>query len=278
MRREEVHRSAISAATSAVIHIVVLAILATTSIRIGLQDQSAIPLVIRNPAPPPPPPGGGAGTGSGATAVAAPNVPPEQPKSLEQPKPVEQPRPVEQPKPAERPKIAAKPKPIVQTKRSQPTPAAPSAPEAAIAAAGAGSGQGSGIAGGGEGGGVAGGVLGGVLGGQVGGKIGGRLGGTGDDVWSADEVAVPPKLVEQVRPLYPAVARARGEEGVVIVQAVIDRSGRVEPAELRVVESHPPFDDAAVTAFRQWKYQPGRNDSGQAVRVRIRQGINFHFR
>ena len=272
MRREEVHRSAISAATSAVIHIVVLAILATTSIRIGMQDPSAIPLVIRNPAPPPPPPGGGAGTGSGATAVGAPNVSPEQPKSFEQPKPVEQ------PKPAERPKIAAKPKSIVQTKRSQPTPAAPSAPEAAIAAAGAGSGQGSGIAGGGEGGGVAGGVLGGVLGGQVGGKIGGRLGGTGDDVWSADEVAVPPKLVEQVRPLYPAVARARGEEGVVIVQAVIDRSGRVEPAELRVVESHPPFDDAAVTAFRQWKYQPGRNDSGQAVRVRIRQGINFHFR
>jgi protein TonB len=265
-------RSAISAATSTVIHIVVLAVLATTTIRIGMPDQSVIPLVIRQSAPPPPPPGGGPGTGSGAPAVAAAAVP------LEQPKPIEQPQPAANPEPAERPRIAAKPKPIVETKRAQPTPAAPSAPAAAVAAAPAGSGEGNGVAGGGEGGGVAGGVIGGVLGGQVGGKIGGRLGGTGDDVWNAEDVAVPPKLIDQVRPQYPPVARAHGQEGVVVVQAIIDRSGKVEPDELRIVESHPPFDDAAVAAFRQWKYQPARDRSGQVVRVRIHQGINFTLR
>jgi periplasmic protein TonB len=263
MRREDVQRSAISAATSALIHIVVLAILATTSIRIGLQDQSVIPLVIRQPAPPPPPPGGGAGSGAQASAVTAPSVP------IEPPKPVEQPQPAEKPKPAERPKIAAKPDPIVQTKRPPPTPVAPAAPEAAVAVA---------PSGGGEGSGVAGGVMGGIAGGRVGGRIGGRLGGTGDDVWSADEVAVPPKLIEAVHPQYPAIARARGQEGVVVVQAVIDRGGSVEPDALRVLESHPPFDDAAVAAFRQWKFQPGRDDRGQVVRVLVHQPIRFRLR
>jgi protein TonB len=260
----DVQRRAISAATSVIIHIVALAILATTSIRIGLQDQSAIPLVIRNPAPPPPPPGGGTGSLAEAAGVTVPSAP------IEPPKPVEQPQPVEKPKPAEHMKIAAKPKPMAEFKHPQPTPVAPAAPEAPLAAAPSGGGEGSS--------GVAGGVMGGIAGGRVGGKIGGRLGGTGDDVWSADEVAVPPKVIEAIHPQYPAVARARGQEAVVVVQAVIDRAGSVEPDKLRVLESHPPFDDAAVAAFRQWKFQPGRDDSGQVVRVLVHQPIRFQLR
>jgi protein TonB len=272
MSREDVQRSAISAAASAAIHVIALVILATTTIRIGLPDQSVIPLVIRQPASPPPPPGGGAGSGRESPALTAPS------RALEQPKPIDQPQSAQKPKPVARLKIAAKPKAVAEAKRAQSTPAAPSAPEAAVAAAPSGAGEGTGVGGGGEGAGVAGGVLGGVAGGRVGGKIGGRIGGTGDDVWSADEVAVPPKVIEAVHPLYPAVARARGQEGVVVVQAVIDRGGSVEPDALRVVESQPPFDDAAVAAFRQWKFQPGRDDTGQVVRVLVHQPIRFQLR
>jgi outer membrane biosynthesis protein TonB len=42
--------------------------------------------------------------------------------------------------------------------------------------------------------------------------------------------------------------------------------------------SQPLFDDAAPAAFRQWKFRPGRNDNGQAVRVLVQQLIRFQLR
>ena len=52
----------------------------------------------------------------------------------------------------------------------------------------------------------------------------------------------------------------------------------IEPDALKVVKSEPPFDDAALAAFRQWKFEPGRDDSGQVVRVLLRQPIRFRLR
>jgi protein TonB len=253
------YRGRISALASALLHTLMLGLFAATSIRIATEDRRVIPLVIRDPAPPPPPPGV-AGPGPPASAVVASDA-----KFLEARKPLEAPKPVE------KPRIAAKPKPKRDTPRKVPTPAAASAPTPAAVAAAP-------VAGGDAGSGVTGGVMGGVPGGQVGGKVGGRLGGSGDDVWSVDQVAVPPKVLESVRPQYPPVARARGQEGVVIVQAIIDRGGGVETEAVQVVKSQPPFDEAAVKAFRQWKFQPGRDDSGQNVRVLVQQPIRFQLR
>jgi protein TonB len=254
------HRGAISSLISALVHVIVLGVLATTSIRMVKDERGAIPLVVREPAPPPPPPGGSAGAGPPAPAVAPVDVPTF----------VDQPRPIEAPKPVERPKIAAKPKPM-DLPRPMPTQISASLPTPEVVAAPA-------AAGGDAGSGSAGGVIGGVAGGKVGGKVGGRLGGTGDDVWSADQVAVPPKLLESVRPQYPPTARARGQEGVVIVEAIIDRQGGVEHDALQVIKSQPPFDDAALAAFRLWKFKPGRDDSGQEVRVLVQQPIRFQLR
>jgi protein TonB len=249
---------------SVLVHALVLIVLAATSIRIASDTSSTIPLIIRNPAPPPPLPGPG---GSGPPAPAADIVAPVEP-----PKPIDQPHPVEAPHPAERLKIAARPKPKQHVDRL-PTPAAaqeePPPPEVGSAPAPAGGEAGNGIAGG---------VIGGVAGGKLGGKIGGRLGGTGDDVWSMDQVAVPPKVLEPVRPQYPVMAREHGQEGIVVVQAVIDRRGRVEADALQVVLSQPPFDDAALDAFRQWKFAPGRDGNGEVVRVLVQQPIRFQLR
>lgn len=257
------HRGAISAVASAAVHVLALGILAATSIQLWHEDRRLIPLVIREPAPPPPPPGGGAGAGPPAPApVVAP---------VEPPKLVDQPKPIEAPKPVEKPKIAARPKPKHDVTRPLPTPATSSPPTAEAASALP-------AAGGDANSGVTGGVIGGVAGGKVGGKLGGRLGGTGDDVWSVDQVAVPPKVLESIRPQYPPIARARGQEGVVVVQAIIDRQGAVEHDALQVIKSQPPFDDAALAAFRKYKFQPGRDGSGQVVRVRVQQLFRFHMR
>jgi protein TonB len=240
----------VSALISAAVHTLVLVALAATSIRLVSEDRSVVPLVIREPAPPPPPPG--PGTAAVAPAVVAP---------LEAPQPVQPVRP-EVPKKVERPKIAAKPRPKAKPEvaRPQPTPVADVPAASAVAGP------------------AAGGVIGGVHGGEIGGQVGGRLGGTGDRVWSAEQVAVPPRVIEAVRPSYPPIARARGQEAVVIVQAIIDRTGGVESGGLHVVESQPPFDAAALEAFRQWKFKPGRDDSGELVRVLVQQPIRFQLR
>jgi protein TonB len=253
------HRGRISALASALLHALLLGLFAATSIRIASEDRQVIPLVIRDPAPPPPPPGV-AGPGPPAPVVVASEA-----------KFADAPRPIEVPKPVEKPKIAAQPKPKKDTPHKLPTQATSIPPTPAAVAAAP-------VAGGDAGSGASGGAMGGVAGGQVGGKIGGRLGGTGDDVWSVDQVAVPPKVLESVRPQYPAVARARGQEGVVVVQAIIDRRGGVETEAVQIVKSQPPFDDAAMKAFRQWRFQPGRDDGGQNVRVLVQQPIRFQLR
>jgi protein TonB len=122
-----------------------------------------------------------------------------------------------------------------------------------------------------------GGVSGGVLGGEAGGKVGGVVGGHGDAPVPANAVEHPPVLVSRVLPVYPPMARARSIEGRVLLRAVIDRDGHVEEA-ITVVESEPVFDAAAVEALHKWRFEPGRDRDGRAVRVLVEVPIRFQLR
>jgi TonB family protein len=64
----------------------------------------------------------------------------------------------------------------------------------------------------------------------------------------------PPKLIQQVDPVYPEIARQAQVSGVVVLEATIDVNGRV--AAVRVLKSIPLLDQAAVDAVRQWVYEP----------------------
>lgn len=90
--------------------------------------------------------------------------------------------------------------------------------------------------------------VGGVLGGVVGGVVGGVKG----EVERGRVVA--PKLVKKVDPVYPAEARKAGVQGVVILEAMTDIDGRVKSVE--ILRSVPELDDAALTAMKQWVYEP----------------------
>jgi periplasmic protein TonB len=106
-------------------------------------------------------------------------------------------------------------------------------------------------------GGVPGGVEGGVPGGVVGGVIGGVLGGPPPPPVRVVRIGgqiVAPKLVKKVPPVYPAVATQGRISGTVILEARVDVKGRVTTAT--VLHGHPLFDEAAVTAVTQWRYQP----------------------
>jgi len=65
---------------------------------------------------------------------------------------------------------------------------------------------------------------------------------------------VPPKLIRQVLPVYPEVARLSELEGLVMLRIVIDESGEV--IEARTVQSVPGLDEAAIEAVLQWTYEP----------------------
>jgi protein TonB len=96
------------------------------------------------------------------------------------------------------------------------------------------------------------GVEGGVVGGIPGGVLGGVLGGTGTGpVMDYDS---PPKAIKITRPQYPQEAFVKKVEGTVIVEILIDSTGRVVRA--RVIQSVPMLDAAALQTVYQWVFQP----------------------
>jgi protein TonB len=99
-------------------------------------------------------------------------------------------------------------------------------------------------------GGVAEGQIGGVPGGVVGGVVGGRLGG----LLPVRDYDRAPRLIRSVKPRYPQEAFVKKIQGVVVLEILIDASGRVVDA--RVLQSIPLLDAAAIAAVKQWVFQP----------------------
>jgi len=62
------------------------------------------------------------------------------------------------------------------------------------------------------------------------------------------------KLVNQVAPVYPPLARAARISGTVHLHAIIAKDGTVE--SLEVESGHPLLVQAALQAARQWRYEP----------------------
>ena len=117
----------------------------------------------------------------------------------------------------------------------------------------------------------------GVVGGVVGGVAGGTVGGTGTDPVPVGQVAQPPVLKHRVQPAYPQQARRQQIHGLVLLEAVLDCEGRVEPG-VKVLQSIPMLDDEAIEAVRRWRFQPARSRSGEPLRVIVEIPIRFVLR
>jgi protein TonB len=205
------------------------------------------------PPPPPPPP---------APPKAAAVTPPKTPK-------------VEAPKPVEVPKFVAP----VETPVELPEAPVAGTEGVALPDAGVTGGVEGGVAGGVEGG-VVGGVEGGTVGGELGGQVGGEVGGTGTEP-KPEPPAGPvrvggnikePKKLRNVPPQYPDVAKQARVQGVVVLEATIDRSGRVD--NVRVLRGIPLLNEAALDAVRKWVYSPTMLN-GEPVPVVMTVTVNF---
>jgi protein TonB len=62
-----------------------------------------------------------------------------------------------------------------------------------------------------------------------------------------------------------------------VLRFIVDQSGRVE-REIEVVTSLPMLDQAAIEAVRQWRFSPGRDRDGKAVRVLVSVPLQFTLR
>jgi len=109
--------------------------------------------------------------------------------------------------------------------------------------------------------GVDGGMAGGVEGGVPGGVVGGVVGGLPSDAPPPPSKVVriggqiaQPKLIRQVKPVYPDLAVQSRVSALVILEAEVDTRGYVKT--VKVLRGHPLFDESAIEAVKQWRYQP----------------------
>lgn len=114
---------------------------------------------------------------------------------------------------------------------------------------------------------VVGGVVGGVPGGQIGGVLGGIIGGSS----TAAPPPPPPKevtpsritkggdvqmasVINKVLPIYPQIARQAHVQGVVRLDTIIDKDGRV--IEVKYISGPAMLIQAAMDAVKQWRFRP----------------------
>lgn len=77
---------------------------------------------------------------------------------------------------------------------------------------------------------------------------------------------------------YPDLLRQAGVQGRVIVQAIIDTSGRAEPPSVKVIQSpNPGFDQPARSYVLRALFRPARVH-GRAVRVLVNLPIDFKIK
>ena len=118
---------------------------------------------------------------------------------------------------------------------------------------------------------------GGVSGGVTGGIAGGTVGGTGHTLIAAEQAAHLPVPISKVLPEYPPIARMRGIEGQVLLEAIVSADGHIEP-DITVVRSVPLLDTAAIDALRKWLFRPARDAEGIPLRVTLRVPVRFVLR
>ncbi len=112
----------------------------------------------------------------------------------------------------------------------------------------------------------------------------------------SDDVKAPaePKLVHQVKPVYPPDAKKEGVEGVYVIDVVIGKDGAIQDARLAVsaptmerlgelktkdgryagTEGDERLAEAALAAVKQWRYEPILMD-GKPVDFRATVTVRF---
>ena len=99
-----------------------------------------------------------------------------------------------------------------------------------------------------------------------------RIGGPAPGAAQTKPPIQAPRKIKDVAPVYPVTAQQSGIGGMVVLEATIDRQGKV--ADVRVLRSIKELDRAAMEAVAKWEYTPTLVD-GVAVPVIMTVTLTF---
>jgi periplasmic protein TonB len=107
---------------------------------------------------------------------------------------------------------------------------------------------------------------------------GGRANGIvvgGSEVYAEALVEERPELLSAPPPIYPQLLKQAGIQGRVILHAIVDTTGRVEPASVRIIKSpSPAFDQPTKDWVLKALFRPARLH-GRGVRVFINLPVDY---
>jgi TonB family protein len=87
-------------------------------------------------------------------------------------------------------------------------------------------------------------------------------------------VTASPLYRENTPPVYPAIAKLRGYEGVVLVNAEILPDGRVGSTAISKSSGYTILDQSAIEAVKLWKFEPAKK-AGKPFAIRVKLPIKF---
>ena len=88
---------------------------------------------------------------------------------------------------------------------------------------------------------------------------------------------VPLSSLANPKPVYPELARQRGQEGLVYLRASVDENGVLTRLAIEQSSGYSMLDEAALDAVKKWRFRPG-NLEGRPVRGTVRIPVEFRLR
>jgi protein TonB len=97
----------------------------------------------------------------------------------------------------------------------------------------------------------------------------------GGEAIEARLVEKPPRLLRSEKPRFPEALRARGQNGRIVVQFVVDTLGRAEMSEFKVVDAtDAQLGDAVRAVLPRFRFTPGEA-AGRKVRTLVALPFDF---
>jgi len=84
----------------------------------------------------------------------------------------------------------------------------------------------------------------------------------------------PPRLLSSPPPIYPKAAQEARVHGVVVIDALVDVTGKV--VEMTVISGPQQLTQAAMDNLRKWQYEPARLN-GEVIPTHVKVSINFNL-
>lgn len=102
----------------------------------------------------------------------------------------------------------------------------------------------------------------------------GVIGGVSREIYARGHLDNEPRVKASMAPDYPLSMKSAGMEGEVLVEFIVEPTGRVRDA--RVVRStHRDFEEAALRAVARWRFEAGRKGN---IPVSFRMALPITFR